>query len=130
LKGSNIETVNRITLLSTSSVIAGESLLLLIGMNIPSQSEWVSAKNVSFAISDILLGGYLIYTALFQQNLQNSPLYYSLSSLLLLTHGYRDYEYLTNTSNSYCANKPLFILNNVRMFGTALSLGFTVTMKF
>ena len=128
--GNSLETFNRLTLLSTGGVIAGESLLLLIGMNIPSASDWVSIKNISFSISDILIGSYMIYAALYQSDLQNSWPFFLLTAIPLITQGYRDYEYLSRTPNAFCANTPLFVMNNVRLFGTALTMGLSVSIRF
>ena len=41
--------------------------------------------------------------------------FYFLVGLALLTHGYRVWEYLARASNPFCANAPLFIVNNLKL---------------
>jgi hypothetical protein len=40
-----------------------------------------------------------------------------LVGLALLTHGYRDWEYVARASNPFCANAPLFVVNNLKLAG-------------
>jgi hypothetical protein len=124
------DTINRITLLSTSAIIVGESLLLSAGMNIPGPSEWSTFKNMGFAVSDIIIGGILIYLSLFEPKMENSTAYYLLTSALLVSHGFREYEYLAGQNNAFCANTPLFVLNNVRLAGLGTSLGLSLSLMF
>jgi hypothetical protein len=35
----------------------------------------------------------------------------------VLTHGYREWEYLARASNPFCANAPLFVASNLKLAG-------------
>jgi hypothetical protein len=45
--------------------------------------------------------------------------------LALLTHDYREWEHLARAGNPFCANAPLFVVNNLKLVGllTTVILG-------
>jgi hypothetical protein len=109
---------NMITLV-TGLFIAGEALALLVGMHFSSQSDksWVSVKNNLFLALDILAGLGLVFLALVQRGAAWPYALYALAGLALLTHGYREWEYLAGTDNAFCATTPLFVVNNLKLVG-------------
>lgn len=115
---------------AAGGLIAVESTMLLIGMNIPEMSSWTNMKNTSFALTDILMGGLLIYFSLSGKDYSSNPWYYSSVGLLLLTHMYREAEYFRSISEPFIHNSPLFILNNVRLGLLGGSLGISLYFKF
>jgi hypothetical protein len=123
---NNWSDINNLSTLAAGSLIVVESGLLLYGMNFPKTSEWTGLKNNGIAISDIILGGSLIYYSLSNRNYSNDVWYYVIISSLLVSHGYREYEYIKGTPNSFTANTPLFILNNVRIGLIGASLGLNI----
>jgi hypothetical protein len=123
---NNWTDINNLSTLAAGSLIVIESGLLLYGMNFPNISEWTGIKNNGIAISDIILGGLLVYYSLSSRNYTKDVWYYLVISSLSLTHGYREYEYLKGTTNSFTANIPLFILNNVRIGLIGASLGLNI----
>jgi hypothetical protein len=72
---------------------------------------------------DILVGVGLIVVVLATRNPAGAVLLYLLVGLGLLTHLYREWEYLAGANcaycagNAFCANQPLFVLNNVKLLG-------------
>jgi hypothetical protein len=108
-----------IVTLVTGLFIAGEALALLIGKHFSSEGDdsWISVKNNLFLALDILAGLGLVYLALAQRGAAWPYALYSLAGLALLTHGYREWEYLAGTDNAFCANTPLFVVNNLKLFG-------------
>jgi hypothetical protein len=109
----------KITTLLTGAVVAGEALALLVGMHLLSESDnaWLSAKNDFFLALDILAGLGLLYLALAHRGPAWPYALYSLAGLALLTHGYREWEYLARAANPFCANLPLFVVNNLKLAG-------------
>ena len=105
--------------LVTGLFIAGEALALLVGMHFSSQSDksWISAKNNLFLALDILAGLGLVYLALAQRGAAWPYDLYALTGLALLTHGYREWEYLAGIDNAFCATTPLFVVNNLKLVG-------------
>lgn len=105
--------------LLTGLVTAGEALALLVGMHLLSEGgkSWTSAKNNLFLTLDIVAGLGLICLALAHQGTAWSYALYSLVGLALLTHGYREWEYLAVASNPFCANTPLFAVNSLKLAG-------------
>lgn len=116
--------------LAAGGLIAVESSLLLIGMNLPEISSWTNARNTTMALSDILLGGLLIYFSLSGRDYDNNPWYYVSMGLLLVTHFYRDAECFSTINDPFIHNRPLFILNNVRLGLLGGSLGIAIHLRF
>lgn len=110
--------------LVTGLFIAGEALALLVGMHFSSEGDhtWISFKNDLFLVLDIVVGLGLVYLALGQRGAAWPYALYSLAGLALLTHGYREWEYLAGADNAFCANTPLFVVNNLKLFGLVASL--------
>jgi hypothetical protein len=109
----------KITTLLTSTVVAGEALALLVGMHLLSEGDnsWISVKNDLFLALDIVAGLGLVYLALAHRGTAWPYALCFLVSLALLTHGYREWEYLARASNPFCANAPLFVVNNLKLAG-------------
>lgn len=109
---------NMVTLV-TGLFIAGEALALLAGKHFSSEGDdsWISVKNNVFLALDILAGLGLVYLALAHQGGTWTYAFYFLVGLALLTHGYREWEYLAGTDNAFCANTPLFVVNNLKLVG-------------
>ena len=103
--------------LLTGLTTAGEAFALLVGMHILSASDnpWISVKNDLFLALDIVAGLGLFYLVLARRTAPYA--FYFLVGLALLTHGYRVWEYLARASNPFCANAPLFIVNNLKLVG-------------
>lgn len=113
-----------IVTLVTGLFIAGEALALLVGMHFSSESDksWISVKNDLFLALDILAGLGLVYLALAHRGVVWTYAFYFLTGLALLTHGYREWEYLAGTDNAFCANTPLFVVNNLKLAGLVVIL--------
>ena len=110
--------------LVTGLFIAGEALALLIGMHFSSEGDntWITFKNDLFLVLDIVVGLGLVYLALAPRGAAWPYALYFLAGLALLTHGYREWEYLAGADNAFCANTPLFVVNNLKLFGLVASL--------
>jgi hypothetical protein len=109
----------KIVTLMTGLAIAGEALALLVGMHFLSEGHnpWISFKNDLLLVLDIVAGLGLVYLALAHRGPGWSYALYSLAGLALLTHGYREWEYLAGGGNPFCANAPLFIVNTLKLVG-------------
>jgi len=107
-----------------SLVVAGEAAALAIGMHIlkKSQSPWVSLKNDLLLAFDVVVGLVLIILATDAENFPQ-PFWFSLFVVIgLITHIYRIWEYLAGRQSSFCGNRPLFIVNNLKFLGLLLIL--------
>jgi hypothetical protein len=104
-------------------VIAGEALALLLGMHFLSEGDngWLSVKNDLFLVLDILAGLGLVYLALAHRGAAWPYAFYIVVGLALLTHGFREWEYLAGAANPFCANCPLFAVNNLKLLGLLAS---------
>jgi len=119
----------RITTLAAGTLVAGESLLLLAGMNYPHVSSWSTPRNLLLAGSDIALGSLLVFQSLSSRNFSISPIFYISACILLATHGFREYEYFNNLENPFCTNRALFMMNNIKigLIGSSLTLAFRLS---
>ena len=104
-------------------MIFGEALALLVGMIFLSGSEnsWLSYKNNVVIALDLFAGAVLIHLAA-QGNLDpiDVIVFWGSVHLTFAAHLYREWEYLAKLANAFCANVPLFVLNNVKLIGLVL----------
>jgi hypothetical protein len=109
----------KITTLLTGLIVAGEALALLVGMHVLSEgaNTWLTVKNNLFLVLDIVAGLGLVYLALTHRGVAWPYALYFLVGLALLTHGYREWEYLAGADDPFCADKPLFAVNNLKIVG-------------
>jgi hypothetical protein len=109
----------KIITLLTGMVIAGEALALLVGMHLLSEGDnaWISVKNNLFLALDLLAGLGMIYLSLARHGAVWPYALFLLAGFAVLTHGYRDWEYLAGVTNPFCANIPLFVVNNLKIAG-------------
>lgn len=131
-ENENVSTdkLNTVVQICTGSLIAIESSLLLFGMNYPAATDWSSAKNISFAVSDILLGSFLIYGSVTGKEIPAS-LIFATYGLLLSTHVFRDIEPFTKyAENRFCHNTPLYVLNNIRIGLLTAGVGLSFTVRY
>ena len=119
----------------TGLVLTGEALALLVGMHFLSDGDnpWLSFKNDSFLVLDIVAGLGLAYLALAHRGPVRPHALDFLVGLALLTHGYRDWEYLARAANPFCANAPLLAVNNLKILGllaiVAIGIGAQLALR-
>jgi hypothetical protein len=111
-------------------MIAGEATALYIGMQ--SDPTWLCTKNNILLITDLITGSGLIYLAVTRDNLADSRGFYFLSTIALVAHGYREWEYIHGADQQFCFNIPLFIVNNIKIIGLAsiINKGLIITYRF
>jgi hypothetical protein len=117
-------TFSKIVAFLTGSVVAGEALVLLVGMHILSKgpNPWITFKNDLLLAIDILTGLSLVYLVLSKLDFSLSVWFWPLAILILLTHSYREWEYLAHMTNAFCANLPLFVVNTLKLCGIILAI--------
>jgi hypothetical protein len=108
----------KVVTLVTGLFIAGEALALLVGMHFSSEGDktWITFKNDLFLVLDIVVGLGLVYLALAHRGAAWPYALYILAGLA------REWEYLAGADNAFCANTPLFVVNNLKLFGLVASL--------
>jgi hypothetical protein len=111
----------QIATLLTGAVIAGEALTLTVGTYFVANSKdpWVS-RNTLFLVLDLATGLGLIYLGLAKRDIDTVTLFYVVTIINLITHGYREWEYLANIDYKFCFNKPLFVVNNLKLMGLVI----------
>lgn len=109
----------RVTAAVTDVVILGEALALIVGIGLLSrgQNPWLAWRNVLLLGLDVVAGAVLMW-AVFRSggDAQQVGLYGAIA-ILLLSHGYREWEYLVGVPNRVCFNLPLFAVNNAKLVG-------------
>ncbi len=115
-----------IAALVTVALIAGEALALFGGTHVlkpPLGNPWISPKNEPFLVLDALSGAGLLYLALARPALAHSGAFYLFSTAALASHGYREWEYLADRPHPFAANRPLVVVNSVKLAASLLLLG-------
>jgi len=105
-------------------VVAGEATALAIGIHIvkKSNSSWVSLKNDLLLALDVVVGLVLILMVFGSENFPPPVWFPVFVSIGLITHIFRIWEYLSDRTSSFCGNRSLFILNNLKFVGLLLIL--------
>jgi hypothetical protein len=85
----------------------------------PAGNPWVSSKNDLLLALDIAAGAGMIYFALTISGFSVPAVFRGLALMSLLAHSYRGWEYFGG-ANPFCANAPLFAVNNVKLVGLAM----------
>ena len=119
-----INTANTFLIVITGLVVFGEALAFLVGMHILSKRDnlWTSLKNDVFLATDIIAGLVLVYFALKSDNVFAPAILWTVTIILITSHGYRDAEYFLDLENKFCSNMPLLIFNNVKLVGLLVIL--------
>jgi hypothetical protein len=97
-------------------VIAGEAAALLTGMHlfVRPTSPWLTPKNNALAVLDVITGAIIVALAITGKT---PGLFYATAALTLLTHAFRDWEYLASAGSPFAFNLPLFVVNNLKLAG-------------
>jgi hypothetical protein len=118
----------------TGTVIAVESLILCIGVRFSASEgeRWICLKNDILVVADTITGMGLIVFALMFRRVSGLPyagMFYVLIIISIVTHGYREWEYLTGVENKFFFNFPLFVFNNIRLFGLVAAMFLALLIK-
>lgn len=101
----------------TGAVMTGEALALLIGIRLLNKNHpWLTRWNRLFCVLDILIGGSFLASVWIQSNALTIILFITLMCLALLSHGYREWAFVKSLPNTFCANRPLFAVNTLKLF--------------
>lgn len=105
-------------------IMIGESIALLVGTTILRNkfNGWLSRKNGAFLGSDMILAALIILAL---PALQYFPAYFFSLFLVvgIATHSYRTLEYYSQKDQKFCANFPLFVVNNIKLLAFLVLLG-------
>lgn len=63
-----------------------------------------------------------MYLAVRGQNGELPVVFWSAAGLALTSHGFREWEVLTNRQDAFCINRPLFVLNTLKLLGLGLMI--------
>lgn len=103
-------------------LVAGEALALMIGLLVfkkPSL-EWAGAVNITLVLSDLLLSGYLFQHYFGLYNNRGGLDILLATMALIATHSFRTSQTLRKAKNPYCFNRPLGIVNWIKLAGLVL----------
>ena len=102
-------------------VITGEAAALLVGMHLFVRpiSPWLIPKNNVLAAVDMITGTLIVVLAITGKS---PSLFYVAAGVALITHTFRDWEYLASVKNPFVFNLPLFIVNNLKLIGVIAAM--------
>jgi hypothetical protein len=95
-------------------LLVGEAAALLIGTRVINENAnlWNSQKNFFLLYLDILCGTILLLTVLLKFP---EVIFWTIFILVVLSHAFREYEYLSLQEQPFCSNLPLFMVNNIKI---------------
>lgn len=95
-------------------LLIGEALALWAGMHWQAKGEngWTSLKNDLLLLADILCGIFILLGRAL-----NLPelVFWIVFGIVIASHAFREYEYITFQKQPFCTNLPLFIVNNLKI---------------
>jgi hypothetical protein len=95
-------------------LLVGEAAVLLVGTRIlgKSSNPWISSKNILLLFLDIFCGTMLLVS---ESRKFPEIIFWMIFIVVLVSHAFREYEYLSLQKQSFCSNLPLFMVNNVKI---------------
>jgi hypothetical protein len=95
-------------------LLVGEAAILLIGIRVINKNNnpWNSHKNSLFLYLDILCGVILLLSVLLKFP---ELIFWAIFILVLISHTFREYEYLSLQKQPFCSNLLLFMVNNIKI---------------
>ena len=105
-----LEAINFWLVTGVVLLVIGEAFALLIGMHSISTKaeEWLTIKNGLLLAADIITGGMVLFLLLFERDalFMSSVLYLALAAIIV-THIWRDIDYLRDAPSRFLANSGL-----------------------
>ena len=95
-------------------LLVGEAAALFVGSRILGKSSkpWASTKNFLLLFLDIFCGMILLVSELLKFP---EIIFWIIFIVVVLSHAFREYEYLALQKQPFCINLPLFMVNNVKI---------------
>ena len=118
MNATTSQTILKLAILITGLVMLGEAKVLFTGLRLAklAKNPWFTVRNRIMLCSDILFG-FILLAFVFRTV---SILFLIVVCFSFLAHGYREWEYLAQRENRFCANIPQFIVNNFKLIGLLL----------
>ena len=118
MSATTSQTILKLATLITGLVMLGEAKVLFAGLRLAklAKNPWFTVRNRIMLCSDILFG-FILLAFVFRTV---SILFLIVVCFSFLAHGYREWEYLAQRENRFCANIPQFIVNNLKLIGLLL----------
>ncbi len=95
-------------------LLVGEAAALFVGTRILGKSSepWTSFKKFLFLFLDIFCGTMLLVSETLKFP---EIIFWIIFMVVVLSHAFREYEYLAFQKQPFCSNLPLFMVNNVKI---------------
>ena len=95
-------------------LLVGEAMALYIGTLKFGQSSnpWISSKNILLLFLDIFCGTMLLVSEFWKFP---EIIFWMIFMIVVISHAFREYEYLSLQKQPFCSNLPLFMVNNVKI---------------
>jgi hypothetical protein len=101
----------------TGAVMTGEGAALLIGIRLLNKNHpWLTPWNRIFCVLDIIIGSFFLASVWIESTTLTSCIFIILMCLAILSHGYREWAFVKSLPNAFCANRPLFAVNTLKLF--------------
>ena len=124
MSATTSQTILKLATLITGLLMLGEAKVLFAGLRLAklAKNPWFTVINRFMLGSDILFGFILLSFVFLAESNIAYIIFWVAVCFSSLTHGYREWEYLAQRENRFCANIPQFIVNNFKLIGLLLIL--------
>jgi len=124
MSATTSQTILKLATLITGLVMLGEAKVLFAGLRLAKlgKNPWFTVRNRIMLCSDIFFG-FILLAFVFRTGSDTvSILFLIVVCFSFLAHGYREWEYLAQRENRFCASIPQFVVNNLKLIGLLLIL--------
>ena len=114
--------------------LVGETTALSLSArySLVSQQGWNCPSHIAMLVTDMILGlcllGFYFFTGWFSRTALTLLLFCCI--IALMTHIYRDIQYVRSSSPCFCFNKSLFFVNNAKLAGILWLAGYFIAATF
>ena len=119
MNATTSQTLLELAALITGLVMLGEAKVLFVGVRLAqlAKNPWFTPRNRILLGLDILFGFIMLAFVFLGQSTVVYILFWVVVCFSFLAHGYREWEYLAQRENRFCAGPPQFVVNNIKLIG-------------
>ena len=125
MNATTSQSLFEIGVLVTGLMMLGEGKLLFFGLRMAqlARMPWFTKRNRMLLFLDIFSGFVMLAFLFLGESTIAFILFSAAAFVTILAVGYREWEYIVQRENRFCANIPQFVVNNIKLFGLLLILG-------
>ena len=125
MNATTSQSLFEIGVLITGLMMIGEGKVLFFGLRMAQLAKmpWFTKRNRILLVLDIISGFVMLAFLFLGESTIALILFSTAAWVSALTCAYREWEYIVQRENRFCAGIPQFVVNNIKLFGLLLITG-------